>query len=134
MQFILPDFVQFVVSLGLGVGFVIFPVVNHGRIFIAIRCHNNQIHDAVSGQDLSVIFKRERKAAIDMFIVVAVLMSCLAPTVAVTVMEELLSEKYGVLYVWSIAILLINSSMNPVIYLARNSVIRNAVKSTIKLF
>ena len=108
------------------------PIVNHVRIFFAIRRHNRELHDAVSGQNLSAIFKRERKVTTDMFIIVATLMFCLAPSVASSMFERLLAEKYGVLYVWSTAVLFINSSINPVLYLARNSEMRNAVKSTIR--
>ena len=121
-------------ELGIIVGAILFivPIVNHVRIFIAIRRHNRELHDAVSAQNLSVIFKRERKVAMDMFIITSVLMLCLAPTVASSMFQRLLAERYGVVYVWVTALLLINSSINPVLYLARNSEMRNAVKSTIK--
>ena len=78
--FFLSQLTQFIVSTILALIFVILPIVNHTRIFFAIRRHNNQMQDAVSGQNLSAIFRREKKAAIDMFIVIAVLMLCLAPT------------------------------------------------------
>ncbi|KAL9969103.1 hypothetical protein ACROYT_G021272 [Oculina patagonica] len=77
LRFILPDFAQFVLSHILGVIFVILPIVNHVGILIAIRRHNNQVAGVVSGQNASVIFRREKKAAIDMLIVIAVLLLCL---------------------------------------------------------
>ena len=131
-RFIFPSRVAFVLTLVVAVMLMITPIVNHVRIFIAIRRHNRELHDAVSGQNLSAIFNRERRVAMDMFIIVAALMFCLAPSVASSMFERLLAEKYGVLYVWSTAVLFINSSINPVLYLARNSEIRNAVKSTIR--
>ena len=79
----------------------ILPIVNHVRIFLAICRHNNQMHDAVSGQNLSIIFRREKKAAIDMLLVIAVLMLCLAPGVAINIFKGLLNDQYDVLYVWS---------------------------------
>ena len=118
-----------IVSTILVLIFVILPIVNHIRIFFAIRRHNNQIQDAVSGQNLSAIFRREKKAAIDMFIVIAVLMLCLAPTLVSNVFKSFVGEHYELFYVWSRTLIFINPSMNPVIYLARNSAIRNAVRT-----
>ncbi|KAL9969104.1 hypothetical protein ACROYT_G021273 [Oculina patagonica] len=66
----------------------VVPIVNHVGIFIAIRRHNKQIADAVSGQNAYVLFRREKKAAIDMIIVIAVLMLCLAPAIAVNMVER----------------------------------------------
>ena len=118
-----------IVSTILVLIFVILPIVNHIRIFFAIRRHNNQVQDAVSGQNLSAIFRREKKAAIDMFIVIAVLMLCLAPTLVSNMFKSFVGEHYELFYVWSRTLIFINSSMNPVIYLARNSAIRNAVRA-----
>lgn len=127
LRFILPQSVQFVLSVVIAVMFVILPIANHVGIFVAIRRHNNQVQDAVSGQNLSVIFRREKKAAIDMIIVISVLLLCLAPAVVVNVVAA--GDTFKVLYVWSVTIMFVNSSINPVIYLARNSDIRNAVRS-----
>ena len=124
--------VAYVVSTAAGVLLFIIPIVNHVRIFFAIRRHNRELHDAVSGQNLSITFKREKRVAIDMFIVVAVLMLCLAPAIAVNAFESRLSKQHhGMLYVWATDLMFINSSINPIIYLARNSEIRNAVRSTV---
>jgi len=133
IKFILPDYIQFVVAIGIGVIFVILPIVNHIRIFFAIRRHNDQMQDAVSGQNLAAIFRREKKAAIDMFIVITVLMLCLAPAVVSSIFEVAFGEHNGVVYVWTTTLLFVNSSINPVIYLARNSEIRNAVKGVLCL-
>ena len=127
MRFILPELIQFVLGLVFAVTLFILPIVNHVRVFFAIRRHNNQMQDAVSGQNLSEK-RREKKAAIDMFIMIAILMLCLAPAVVSSIFEDALDEHYGVVYVWTSTLLFINSSINPVIYLARNSEIRNAVK------
>jgi len=131
LRFILPEFIQFVLSTGIGAIFVILPIVNHVRIFFFLRRHNKQVHNAVSGQNLSAIFRREKKAAIDMFIVIAVLMLCLAPAVVSSIFEDALGEHYSAVYLWTTTLLFINSSMNPVIYLARNSEIRNAVRGVL---
>ena len=129
VRFTLPLYADFVILLGIGLIFIILPIVNHVRIFFAIRRHNNQMQDAVSGQNLAVIFRREKKAAIDMFIVIAVLMLCLAPAVAANIFKMFLGEQYGFFYVWSTTPIFINSSMNPLNYLARNSELRNAIRA-----
>ena len=90
MRLILPILIQFFLSTGIGVIFVILLIVNHVRIFFAIRRHNNQVQDAVSGQNLAAIFRREKKAAIDMFIVITVLMLCLAPAVVSSIFQDAL--------------------------------------------
>ena len=128
MRLFLPILIQFLLVTVIGVIFFILPIVNHIRIFFLIRRHNNQVQDAVSGQNLTVIFRREKKAAIDMFIVIAALMLCLAPAVASSIFQDVLGEHYGFVFVWTTTLLFVNSSMNPVIYLARNNEIRNAVK------
>ena len=121
---------EFVLSLVLGLIFVILPILNHVGIFIAIRRHNKQLVGAVSGPNASLImFRREKAAAIDMIIVIAVLLLCLCPGIAVHVLrEKLYPVEYEVLYVWSTTAIFINSAINPVIYLVRKSDIRSAVK------
>ena len=120
---------EFVLNHVLGLIFVILPVLNHVGIFIAIRRHNKQVVGAVSGPNASlIIFRREKKAAIDMIIVIAVQLLCLCPSIAVHALQRFFSDNFEVLYVWSTTIIYINSAMNPVIYLVRNSEIRSAVK------
>ena len=105
------------------------PVVNHIGIFIAIRRHNRQVVEAVSGDNLSVIFRREKKAAIDMIIVIAVLLLCLAPSVPVNIFAVSFPDKSGVLRLWCASLVYANSSINPVIYCVRKRDIRRAVKA-----
>jgi len=87
------------------------------------------VQDTVSGQNLAVIFRREKKAANSMFIVIAVLMLCPAPAIAANIFKRFLGDQYGYVYVWSTTFLFINSSINPLLYLAKNSELRNALKS-----
>ena len=105
------------------------PVVNHIGIFIAICRHNRQVVEAVSGDNLSVIFRREKKAAIDMIIVIAVLLLCLAPSVPVNIFVVSFPDKSGVLRLWCASLVYANSSINPVIYCVRKRDIRRAVKA-----
>ena len=131
MRFVLPTNTALILGLGLTVCLLILPIANHIGIFIAIRRHNSQVAGAVSGQNLSVIFRREKKAAMDMLIVIAVLMFCLAPVIFVTMFRPLFyeSDQFQALYAWSVALVYINSSINPGIYLVQNREIRSAVRS-----
>ena len=127
-MFISPVY-SFILTLVLGVVWIIVPVVNHIGIFIAIRRHNRQVVEAVSGNNLSVIFRREKKAAIDMIIVIAVLLLCLAPSIPVNIFLVSSADKSGVLRLWCASLVYVNSSINPVIYCVRKHDIRRAVKA-----
>ena len=127
-MFISPVY-SFILTLVLGVVWIIVPVVNHIGIFITIRRHNRQVVEVLSGNNLSVIFRREKKAAIDMIIVIAVLFLCLAPSIVVNIFLVSFPDKFGVLRLWCVSLIYVNSSINPVIYWVRKSDIRLAVKS-----
>ena len=127
-MFISPVY-SFILTLVLGVVWIIVPVVNHIGIFIAIRRHNRNVVEAVSGNNLSVIFRREKKAAIDMIIVIAVLLLCLAPSIPVNIFLVSSADKSDVLRLWCASLVYVNSSINPVIYWVRKSDIREVVKS-----
>ena len=101
VHFILPQNDGFVLSMVLGVILLILPILNHVRIFIVIRRHNNEVRDAVSGHNLSAIFTREKKVAIDMLIVIAVLMFFLAPGLVVNMLAGLLGDKFEFWFVWT---------------------------------
>ena len=85
--FVLPSLHSFFLLIVLGMVLFIVSVVNHIGIFIAIRRHNRQVVEALSGNSSSIVFRREKKAAIDMIIVIAVLLLCLAPGVAVDILR-----------------------------------------------
>ena len=132
-MFISPVY-SFILTLVLGVVWIIVPVVNHIGIFIAIRRHNRRVVEAVSGNNLSVIFRREKKAAIDMIIVIAVLLLCLAPSIPVNIFLVSSADKSGVLRLWCASLVYVNSSINPVIYCVWKSDIRRAVKSILSFW
>ena len=127
-MFILPVY-SIIMTLVLAVVWIIVPVVNHIGIFIAIRRHNRQVVEAVSGNNLSIIFRREKKAAIDMIIVIIVLLICLAPSIVVNIFLVSFPDKSGVMRLWCASLVYVNSSINPVIYWVRKGDIRRAVKS-----
>ena len=130
-NFILPALTGLMMDLVVGMLLFILPIVNHVGIFIAIRRQNKHVADAVSGRDSSALVRREKKVAIDMIIVIAVLLLSLVPIVFVNMFQKFLVDKFEVLYVWATAVLYFNSSINPVIYFVRRSQIRNAIRSMI---
>ena len=119
---------------GFGVIFFIVPIVNHIGIVVAIRRHNNQVHDAISGQNLSLLFRREKKAAVDMFLIMAALLLSLVPALIANINQKALQQHFEVMYAWSACFVYVNSSINPVIYLVRNGEIREAVKSMLRFW
>ena len=132
--FVLP-YPGFYILVLLAVMLVITLIVNHIAMFVAIRRHNRQLGDAVSSQQLSIILRRERRVAKDMFIVTLVLVLCVIPKVAAIVFSEPLRKLnlYYALYLWSTTLTLLNSCINPVLYLSRDSELRSALKSVFHL-
>lgn len=129
-RFVLPDNIRIAVMMIGGVITMIVPFLSHVGIFIAIRRQNRLVQSFVSGQDACVIFRREKKVAIDMIIVTVVLLLCVAPGGAVSFFHEY-GQQLGILYVWLNALIFVNSSINPIIYLVRRRDIRNALRSMV---
>ena len=67
LRFILPDPIEYYTAMALGVVFFTLPDVYHVRIFNAIRRQNNQLHAVGLGQNITAIYKREKKAAVNVF-------------------------------------------------------------------
>ena len=86
---------------------------------------------AVSGQHASALVRREKKVAIDMIIVIAVLLVSMAPALIINIFEDFLVDEFEVFYVWTTTIIYFNSSINPTVYFFRNSEIRSAIRSMI---
>ena len=129
--FALARLLGFGILVSLGVMSAVNPIVNHIAMFVAIRRHNRQLGDAVSSHKLSIILRRERRVAKDMFIVTLVLVLCVLPKVAAIVLREPFRKlnPYYALYLWSTTLTLLNSCINPVLYLSRNSELRRELKS-----
>ena len=118
----------------IGAFFILTPIINHFRMFIAIRQHRHQVADAVvSNQQRNMILRREKKVAMDMFIVAIVLLISFAPSLVVKSLESssFLSSIYPYLFPWAVSAAFMNSYVNPVIYFWRNKELRIAMKSTV---
>lgn len=133
--FALPRLLGFSILAPLGVMLAITPIVNHIAMFVATRRHNRQLGDAISSQQLSIILIRERIVARDMFIVTLVLVLCVLPKLVAIVLREPFRKLnlYYALYLWSTTLTLLNSCINPVLYLSRNSELRRELKSVFHL-
>ena len=122
-------FILQVISLVL---FILLPSLNHVRMFLAIRRHNSQMVGQVGAQQLSVIFKREKKVAADMVIVMVVLVACLGPVLGNNLVFYFrYLEIHGRLYPWTYTMMYLNSSINPLLYLTRNRELRSALRSVV---
>ncbi|XP_078342366.1 uncharacterized protein LOC144628177 [Oculina patagonica] len=129
IHFILPGNLGYILQLTSAMLFILLPVINHIRMFLAIRRHNNQIVGQVDAQQLSVIFRREKKVAVDMAIVVVVLVACLGPMLVIKlILQSSFPKIYDVLYPWAFTMTYLNSSINPFLYLIRNEELRSALR------
>ena len=124
--------VQYILQLTSIVFFILLPVINHIRMFLAIRRHNSQMVGQVGAQQLSVIFKREQKVAADMVIVLVILVACLGPNLVNNiVLQSRYLDIHGRLYPWAFTMMYLNSSINPFLYLTRNRELRSALRSAL---
>ena len=115
--------------------YILLPAINHIRMFLAIRRHNSQIVGQVGAQQLSAIFRREKKVAADMVIIVVVLVACLGPVLGNNMILKLRYLRiYDLLYPWTFTMMYLNSSINPFLYLTRNRELRSALRSVMRLY
>ena len=133
-EFVLSSNPLIVPHLIIGAFVILTPIINHFRMLIAVRQHRHQVADAVaSNQQRNMIFRREKKVAMDMFIVAIVLLISFAPSLVVKSLESssFLISIYRYLFPWALSASFISSSVNPIIYLWRNKELRIAMKSSV---
>ena len=102
-------------------------------MLFAIRRHNRQIGDAVATQQMLVLLKREKKVAMDMWIVAVILLASLIPPLFMKFFEMQYPQVHAIALPWSITVVLMTSSVNPAFYLTRNPDLKTAVKSIINI-
>ena len=139
MLFVIPT--EFIVSsnplivphLIIGAFVILEPIINHFRMLIAIRQQGNQVADAVaSNQQRNMILRREKKVALDMFIVAMVLLISFAPpNVEILQVSSFLKSVYRYLFLWALSASFMRSYVNPMVYFWRNKELRSAMKSTL---
>ena len=120
------------VSNSVGALVLLTPVINHVRMFIAVRRHRNQVADAVaSNQQQAMILRREKKVAYDMMILIAALVISFIPAALLKVLQTSFNQEYRYLFPWALSFILMNASANPILNFWRNKELKNAMKSLI---
>ena len=109
--------------------FIVIPIVNHVRMFVAIRRHNKLMAEAAVPQNLSTVLRREKKVAMDMAVISLVVLLSLAPTPLNKITQASSRKLYVILQPWSLTMVFLISSINPLIYVLRNKALKDGVKS-----
>jgi len=76
-----------------------------------------------------VVFRREKKVALDMAIVSLVLLLSLSPQLLNKTNEAKSPKQYIFLQPWTLTLVFLISSLNPIIYMLRNKALRIGMKS-----
>ena len=103
-------------------------------MLMAVRHDNRKVQDIVSSQQLGGILRRERKVAMNMFIVSVVLVICVIPKLLVILLSKSsLGSHYcnNSFSLWSTTLFLLNSSINPILYILQDPRLRAALRSVI---
>ena len=137
--FLLTGLVQFVLSRAAGrifaitlpIIFIIVPIINHVGMFLAIRRHNTFAAGVSVPQQVSVVFRREKKVALDMAIISLVLLLSLSPGLLNKIVEAKWPKLYIFLQPWTLTMVVLISSLNPIIYMLRNKALRTGMKSVL---
>ncbi|XP_068698872.1 melanocortin receptor 3-like [Montipora foliosa] len=114
--------------------FIVVPIVNHIRMFFAFRRHNKLIlaEGVTEIQQLSIALQREKKIAFDMAVISLILLLSLAPSLLNRIIISSVSmDVFAVLQPWTITMVFLSSSLNPIVYIRRNIRLRNAVRYVI---
>ena len=109
--------------------FIVVPIANYIRMLLAIQHHNRQLGDAIASQQISAVLQREKKVALDMWIVAIVLLASMTPALSARSIQIQYPQVYSLLFSWFFTMVFFTSSINPLIYFGRNINLRNAVKS-----
>lgn len=130
-QLLLSSILELVFSMTLIAIFIVIPTVNHIRMYLAIRRHNKELRRSVASVRLTTVLRREKKTAIDMFVITMVLLLCLVPVILIKPTQVPFPRVYSFLQPWSIAMVFSNSALNPLIYTLRNQSLRDAMRNVI---
>ena len=135
--FLLTGLVQFVLSRAAGrifaitlpIIFIIVPIINHVGMFLAIRRHKSFTAGAGVSSHLSVVHRREKKVALDIAIISLVLLLSLSPQLLNKIIQTSCSKLYISLQPWTVTMVFLISSVNPIIYTLRNIALRDGMRA-----
>lgn len=109
----------------------LIPIINHVRMFIAVRAHRNQVLNAAMSNQQAMILRREKKVAYHIIILIASTLIFMAPTLLLKAFQSSLTEQYRYLFPWTASFGMIKASVDPIINFWRNKALRNAMKSLV---
>ena len=138
---LLTGLVQFVLSTDAGkifgitlmTIFIAVPTVNHIRMFFAIRRYKTFAAGASVPSYLSVVLRREKKVALGMAVISLVLLLSLLPQLLNKIVEAKWPKLYIFLQPWTLTMVVLISSLNPIIYMLRNKALRIEMKSVFRV-
>ncbi|XP_078360792.1 adenosine receptor A3-like [Oculina patagonica] len=116
----------------------VFSAVLYFKIYSAVRRHRNQIHalqvQQVAGNDEMTNFARLRKSALGTFYVYLLFLLCYLPSACTFFVVAISGLTTGVkaFSVCSTTLMLLNSSLNPVIYCWKMRHIRHAIMDILR--
>ena len=114
----------------LGVVIIVVIVTNHIRMYLFIRKQRVDVLNAVSSQQTQEVLRREKKVALSMFIVTINVFLSTFP-VEVLILGGFSDRVFFFLYPWGLTLVMLSSSVNPVIFWWRNKDLRKAVNSLV---
>ena len=125
-------FLLFLSSIAVVPFVVLTPIINHVRIFIAVRAQRNQVLGvAVSNQQRTTILRREKKVTYHIMILIAASLICLVPAGLLKTFASYFVQQYRYLFPWTLSFALINSSVNPIVNFWWNKELRHAIRSLV---
>lgn len=106
------------------------PICCHNLTFLAIRSNNRKILSITHNSQQAILFKREKKAFIDMALyTIATLLSILPILLLLNVENNIVAG--NILFPWAASFTYLVSSLNPVLQIWRNNILRQALKAAI---
>ena len=122
------------IAASLGVAISTF---SHTKIFFTLRRHQHQVQDHVQqpNQANQMNIGRYRKAVSTALWLQFTLLGCYLPYVIVTILQaqtELSSSVSALAMAYSLTLVFLNSSLNPILYCWKIEEVRQAIKDAIK--
>ena len=114
---------------------ILFTTVAYVHIYRVLRYHQNQIHSQLQQQNTQAIeLFREKKAPISAVHFYVIFVACYLPNSCFTILFITDSSRISFWLAFHVTLLfvLLNSSLNPVVYCWRYREIRQIMKSTVK--
>ena len=103
------------------------------RVLFYIRRHNAPLAAVAVPSQMTTVFQREKKVALDMCIITVLLFASISPAVSMVLLQNWYPGVHSILLPSSLTMASILSSINPVIYFGRNKNMRTALKLIMKL-